>query len=489
MKYIDNFLNAITMYRLVLYGLTVLVVISIGFGFAGVLPLNGLHMLSSLVILLASCGISNYLLGKLFKIPVNTESVFITAYILFLILPPATTIVPQLTLVLAGIIAMSSKFVLNIKGKHIFNPAAIAALVIGLAGLMLPTWWVGSAVLLPVVGVFGLLVVRKIRHFDLFLTFCLVALVAIVATNMSYGGTFIVSFKGAFTSWPLVFFGTIMLTEPITSPPARIFRMMYGAIVALLFSISFHVGAIYSTPELALIIGNLFSYVVSPKERLVLTLKEKIKSAPMVYDFIFTANRPMKFMAGQYLEWTLGHKNSDSRGNRRYFTIASAPSEKEIRLGVKVPDESSSFKKALLEMQPGDELMAGALAGEFNLPKDTNKKIVAIAGGVGITPFRSMVKHMIETNEKRDLVLLYVCNNESEFVYKDVFDAAQSLGVKPVYMTSFITEETITKEVTDFKNRLYYISGPPGMVQAYKKLLTSMGVSTSAITTDYFPGY
>ena len=116
-----------------------------------------------------------------------------------------------------------------------------------------------------------------------------------------------------------------------------------------------------------------------------------------------------------------------------------------------------------------------------------------------------MVKEMINKSEKHDLVLFYVSADEAEFVYKDVFAQAEPLGVKSVYVlsapkdvsvpaswtgyTGFLTKEMIEKEVGDFKSRTYYISGPPGMVEAYKKLLTEMGVSRTAIKTDYFPGY
>lgn len=503
MSYIDKFLNSITMYRLVLYGLIILIALSIAFAFTNVLPLNGLHMLSSLVVITAAAAISNNLLGRVFKIPTNVESIYITAFILFLIMPPAGTLKGQVILALTAVLAMASKYVLNIKGKHLFNPAAIGALLVGFGGLVFPTWWVGSAVLLPVIIVLGLLMVRKVRRFDLFVSFLVVAVTAIVITNLNYGVSFVDSLKSVFTSWPIIFFGTVMLTEPLTSPPTKNLRIFYGVIVGLLLGTSFTLGPLHSSPELALILGNIFSYIVSPKERLILKLKEKLQLAPAVYDFVFSSNKPMAFTAGQFMEWTLGHDNSDTRGNRRYFTIASSPTENEIHLGVKVPPEPSSFKKALIAMKPGDELFAGALSGEFNLPKDPTTKVVAIAGGVGITPFRSMAKNLMDTKQKRDMVLFYLSADQSEFVYKDVFDAAKTAGVKTVYMltvegvapanwkgrTGRITEQVIKDEVPDFQNRHYFISGPPGMVEAYKKLLTSIGVPRMAIKTDYFPGY
>ncbi len=494
------------MYRLVLYGLFVIALMAIGFAFSGILPFNGWYMLLSLLVLLMACMWTNILLGYLFKVPLNVESCYITALILFLIFPPATTLLAYVVLVLIAILAMSSKFILNIRGKHVFNPAAIAALLVGFAGLVLPTWWVGSSIMLPIVAVVGLLIVRKIHRFDLFITFLFVSLSAIVITNIIYGEEFFNSIRLAFSSWPIIFFGSVMLTEPSTMPPTFKSRLTYGVLVGLLFGVSFHIGKIYSTPELALVVGNIFAYIVSPKQKLILKLKEKLQLAPSVYDFVFVPDKQFAFTAGQYMEWTLGHNPSDTRGNRRYFTIASAPTEKEIHLGVKIPVDSSSFKKALVSLNPGDEVVAGTLSGEFNLPKDVSKKVVGIAGGVGITPFRSMIKNMVDKKEQRDFILFYLSADPSEFVYKDIFESAKQIGVKTIYIlsvpngapipsdwngkTGYITKEMITQEIPDFIDREYYISGPPAMVEVYKKLLVStLGVSRTAIKTDYFPGY
>ena len=78
-----------------------------------------------------------------------------------------------------------------------------------------------------------------------------------------------------------------------------------------------------------------------------LTLERIEQSAADTYDFIFRSPRKLAFQAGQYLEWTLGLDRPDNRGNRRYFTVASAPTEDAVRLGVKFYPASSAFKRAL----------------------------------------------------------------------------------------------------------------------------------------------
>ncbi len=236
---------------------------------------------------------------------------------------------------------------------------------------------------------------------------------------------------------------------------------------------------------------------------MVIKLKEKNKIAPDVYDFIFTRGRYFPFTPGQYMEWTLGHDHPDGRGNRRYFTLASAPTEKTLRLGIKINGHSSSFKKALLEMKPGEEIIAGQVAGDFVLPRDRHQKIVLIAGGVGVTPFRSMIKYLLDTQQKRPVVLFYATKSINDIIYKDIFDRAQhELGIQTIYTvtetenlpsywagaTGRVTPDLIRKKVPDYGKCQFYISGPKGMVDSFKESLAEMNVPNSQIKTDYFQG-
>ncbi|MBI2593218.1 oxidoreductase [Candidatus Daviesbacteria bacterium] len=493
---IDGFLNSITMYRVILYGLAFLSVVSILFGFFGLLPFSGLQLAESLVTIIVSCYVGNKLFSWVLRVDTNTESWWITGLILFFVLVPIIGHNELIATVLISIIAVASKYFLTFDKKHIFNPAAIACFLAGLFGFGNAVWWVGNVVLLPFVAIVGLLVVRKIRRFQLFFAF-------VGASILSIGINLPQTLLQVFISWPLIFFGTIMLTEPFTTPPNKRYRMIYGVIVGFLFGSQFSIGPLFPSPEFALIAGNIFSFIVSPKGKLFLKFKEKIQLAPAVYEFIFTPNSKFVYLPGQYMEWTLPHEKSDSRGIRRYFTIASAPEENEIKLGVKIiPDKSSSFKKSLLNLRPGQKLSADQLSGDFVLdPK--NQKFVFIAGGIGITPFRSMIKNIIGAKLKKDVVMFYCASDAQEFVYKDIFKKAQDYGVKTIYVlggkdpapknwigeTGYLTKEIIKKFVPDLKERKFYLSGPVTMVNNYKNLLKELGVRNTEIVTDYFPGY
>lgn len=500
---IDNFLNSITMYRLVCLGLLVLWGIALVLSVLGLITFPWWSLLVSGFLLLAVCRLTNIALAYLYKAPTNFESSAITALILLFIFTPLATVADAGTLLLAGMIAMASKYVLALNAKHLFNPAALAAVVLGLAGSTSPVWWVGSAVLTPFVVVFGFLIVRKIRRFDLVLSFLAAALMVMIFFGLKNEQPVLETLAQAITSWPLIFFATVMLTEPLTTPPTRKLRMIYGALVGALFSSQFNLGPIYPTPELALLIGNVFSYLVSPQVKLFLRLKEKVELAPNLYEFVFASARQPEFKPGQYLEWTLPHHHADSRGSRRYFTIASSPTEDGLKLGVRFNEPSSSFKQTLRLMKPGDELSATQLAGDFTLPADPREKLVFIAGGIGITPFRSMIQYLLDTKEKRDIVLFYASSLPTEFVYTDIFAKAEkALDLKMLYVVSKenapknwsgkvgrITEEMIREVVPDFDERKFYLSGPNAMVNGYRQLLVALKVPKNKIVTDYFPGF
>jgi len=163
---------------------------------------------------------------------------------------------------------------------------------------------------------------------------------------------------------------------------------------------------------------------------------------------------------------------------------------------------ASSFKRRLDRFEDGDYLLASHLAGSFVLPKNPNQKVAFLAGGIGVTPFRSMVKNWLDVGQKRDAVLLYSANSPAELAFKDLFDSAQPAGLKAAYTitnkeeaknwpghTGPIDQNFIKDTVADYKQRLFYVSGPYGFVRAARQALLDLGVGGRQIITDYFPGY
>jgi ferredoxin-NADP reductase len=196
----------------------------------------------------------------------------------------------------------------------------------------------------------------------------------------------------------------------------------------------------------------------------------------------------------------LPHKNSDNRGTRRYFTIASSPTEADVRVAMKIFERGSSFKKALLELGTNRSVIASQLAGDFVLPKNTSQKVGFIAGGIGITPFRSHIKFMIDTGRFHNTVLYYGNNTRAEIAYEEVFrQATQTFPFDVVHVIAkekvetpfeagYVNAEIIKRRSPDYLERHWYISGPPVMVENCARMLRALGVPHRHITKDFFPG-
>lgn len=503
-RLIDNFLNKITMYRLVLYFLIGLLIASVFLSYLNFLPYDPVFIILGSLFLFFFSGFVNDLFAKVFKVPANIESTYITALILALIINPAKTVDDYILYFLAATLAVASKYILALNKKHIFNPVAVAVVLTSFGFNQSASWWIGNAYLLPFVVGGGYLVVRKTQKEDFVLSFLMSALITIVGFSLYKGSDIVFILEKVTFHTALFFFAVIMITEPLTMPPTYSLQIIYGVILGFFYAPDIHIFNIFSTPELTLLVGNIYSFIVSPKIKLLLKLKEKIKLNSDTFDFVFPLDNKISFAPGQYMELTVAHPDSDSRGNRRYFTLASSPTEDNVRFGIKFYQPSSSYKKALLNMNQNDPIVASQIAGSFTLPTDKQKKLVFMAGGIGITPFRSMIKYLIDKNESRDIIILYSNKYQSEIVYREIFDEALTkLNIKTIYTltdnnqipigwdgeSGRIDSQMIQKEIPDFMARTFYLSGPHAMVSGFEATLKAMGIPSGQIKTDFFPGF
>lgn len=502
---IDRLVNSITMYRVILYYVLGLVIVGLIESALGMLSFSAMDFAVSTAILVFICAVTNYIFAKVFAVPANVESVYITAFILTLIITPPTAFDPNgfMFLLWVSVLAMASKYIVSIDKKHLFNPAALAVAITAATMGQAASWWIGTISMLPFVVIGGILMIRKIHRFDLVISFMVFASATSILLLISKTSP-LLTVERIFSGTSLVFFAAVMLTEPLTTPPTRALRIAYGALVGILFTPGMSIGSLHFTPELALLAGNIFSYLVSPKGKRILTLINKTETANGTWHFFFKPNKPFSFKPGQYVEWTLGYPHPDTRGNRRYFTLASSPTENAVQLGVRCYPKCSSYKQALINLKPGETIITSQLSGDFTLPTNTKQKLAFIAGGIGITPFRSMMKYLSDTGEKRDVTLFYSNKTEGEIAYREVFDESEKkIGAKVVYNLSdtanipahwkgehgSLTGEMIARHCPDYKERMFYISGPNGMVVAFKKTLAAMGVPHSHIRVDFFPGF
>ncbi|MBP9815597.1 MAG: hypothetical protein KBC63_04770 [Candidatus Levybacteria bacterium] len=487
MNYVNRLLNRLTMYQLVFYGLAILSAYSLALSFFGFVSYTILSLIISLCIVFVSCFITNFLFAKMLHITPNKESYIITALILFLVLIPPVNIREYFLLSLVSIIAISSKYILTIKKQHLLNPAAVGLVVGSFFGAG-AIWWIGSSWFLIPVLILGILILKKVRKIKMFSVFFIFAILSLFIFGY-FKENPLDSFILLFTSWPLLFLGLVMLTEPATTPTTLKTQSVYAGIVGFLSGVLYPLGIFTMTPEMALIAGNVYSYIVRPKYRLDLETKNIYKLSEDLYELAFDKPKGFTFTPGQYMEWTAPHKSMDVRGNRRYFSLASSPTENTIQIAFRMYEKASSFKRSIVEKTLKGNLIASHLSGDFILPKKLENPLAFIAGGIGVTPFRSMVKYLTDKNLQSDIVLLYLVKREEDLIFQDVFKEAEKIGVKviPVIGSYHITRNDIEKNIPDAKERTFYISGPQPMVEGITSVLRSLKVKS--IKTDFFPGY
>jgi ferredoxin-NADP reductase len=222
-----------------------------------------------------------------------------------------------------------------------------------------------------------------------------------------------------------------------------------------------------------------------------LTLENRRQETPDVISFQFRSDEIKKWRPGQYLHYTLDHPSPDSRGVERYFTISSAPYEGHIQITTRFSEKSSSFKKALRALQVGGTIDADGLEGDF-VVEDTSKRIVFIAGGIGVTPYRSILLALNHAGEAVDVDLLYA-NRDEAFPFKAELEVLahrhSTFRIHYFAGPNRLDERAIKTVVGDLTKPLYYVSGPQPMVQAFDKMLLGMSVTKLRIKLDDFPGY
>lgn len=219
-----------------------------------------------------------------------------------------------------------------------------------------------------------------------------------------------------------------------------------------------------------------------------LSLIEKRIENSETKTFIFKPEKKIKWIAGQYLIYFLPHENQDNRGKMRFFTISSSPFEKYPSITTKIIDKSSSFKKALDNLQINDEIEAKGPDGDFILDK-LSKNHVFIAGGIGITPFNSILKQL--SFEKKQINATLFFTSKKNFVFKDTIDKIQKENrkLKVFYLNERINEDILRKNLKNLNKYIYYVSGSDPMVEELEILFKRLGIPDKNLKFDYFSGY
>ena len=203
----------------------------------------------------------------------------------------------------------------------------------------------------------------------------------------------------------------------------------------------------------------------------------------------FTRPTSFTFEAGDWVD--IQFEGRELKGGITY-SISSSPTESDLRISFR--EGISEFKKALQNISPDDRLFINQYGNDYDFQLKKNQSSVLIAGGIGIAPFRSMIKEMYDTGARNDVTLIYL-NQNDHFLFKTELDlwAAALPNVQVHYFsTKDINRKKREKLILSLiknLNQNFYISGPPGMVEPNEHLLIDNGVNVRDIRIDSFGGY
>lgn len=430
----------------------------------------------------------------------HVESSLITGLILALLLWPALTVESLLGAGLVGAAAGTSKVLLRWRGRHLLNPAAAGALVAGLVvapvlGTGAPVWWVATPLLAPAVLVAGLVVLRRTSTGAVGAAYALVYLAVTVPRLVVSGHAPADAVVTVLGSHPVLVAAAFMVVEPLTQAPRRRARIAVAGLAGALAGVPFAFGPVSTSPELAIVAGNLVTALVAAPRGLRLVVVGHGSPGPGTHEVLLRPVRPLRWQPGQWAEIDVGRTRPDGRGRRRVFSLVPAGRD-AVAVAFSVRERPSAFKRALMAAPVGAAVRATTVGGDFLLPDDPTRPVLMIAGGIGVTPFLSQLEH----GGPRDMVLVLLCPTgmPPPYLRRIARTRARVVVVSPDPVPELpprwtwhrgtrLTASALRSAMPDLPRRAAYVSGSPDLVRRARAVLREVGVRR--VRTDTFTGY
>lgn len=232
------------------------------------------------------------------------------------------------------------------------------------------------------------------------------------------------------------------------------------------------------------------------------TIRQKNIIAENTLNVIFDlGGQPLTFQPGQFFFLELiNPPYQDDRGPRRHFSFVSSPEQKNIiEMATRLSD--SAFKRSLAELPLGAAVEIGPVSGEFILPAPSGRPLVFIAGGIGITPFISMLRLVAEKKLDYEITLLYFNRNRAATAfYRELFGYKKILpGLEVIFSMDSdsdwpgekkqLSPSLVKKYVPGYRNAAYLMAGPPAMTTGGLKVLQNLKIKPENIKSETFTGY
>jgi ferredoxin-NADP reductase len=234
------------------------------------------------------------------------------------------------------------------------------------------------------------------------------------------------------------------------------------------------------------------------------SLLNRVEVAEGTMAFYFEKPSPFDFKPGQSADLTLSNPpDTDSEGNTRTFSIASPLFENHLMFVTRMRD--TAFKRSLRKVPLGTQVKIDPPMGSFTLHKNSAKAAVLLAGGIGITPFLSIVRQADHDRLPHKLHLFYSNRRPEEAPFLDVLPMLEKTNPNFQLVctmtqmskskkewkgeTGPINQEMLSRHLTNLQGPIYYVAGPPAMVAGLRKMLVAANVDEDDIRTEDFAGY
>jgi ferredoxin-NADP reductase len=193
-----------------------------------------------------------------------------------------------------------------------------------------------------------------------------------------------------------------------------------------------------------------------------------------------------------------GHE--DEKGLRRHISLATSPTESGV-VGLATRLRDTAFKRTLAELEVGDDVQVEEPKGSFLLPEDTSKEYVFVAGGIGITVFRSMLRFIADKDLPYRVTLVYSNRDRESSAFLDELDEIERRvdGVRVILTmtdepgwegeTRQLDADVLAELVGELEGKTFLVAGPPAMAESVSESLLGAGVPEDRVLVDGFTGY
>ncbi len=218
-------------------------------------------------------------------------------------------------------------------------------------------------------------------------------------------------------------------------------------------------------------------------------LINKIKIMDDIWSFEFTTENKMDYIAGQFIELTIEKSDSPNQKTfKRWFTLSSSPAENKLAITTRIsPENQSDFKRELSNLHNNQNFDISQAMGDFVLTRDLSAKLTFIAFGIGVTPFRSIINQLSETNTIREINLIYISKSNGILPFEELFKNYLKNNIYTYSSIKKLENSTLFNDVLESK--YIYIAGAEEKVMNFRNKLVLSKVEEDSIICDYFPGY